>query len=110
MRRLLLALIVVAATGVPASAEDRIYSGRVESVYYSDHSGNIQGYTRLDKGLPGTSTAVKEDVWVMIYQHWIVIELKTRKTRIAVPRERVLAVHIGNEEANALNPSRKPNQ
>lgn len=107
MKPILVALILTATAGSSLLAEEPIFSGKVESVYYNDYRGNIHGYTRLEKGLPGTSTTVGEDVHVEIYQNWIIIELLARKNKTAVPRERVLEVYIGNEEANALNPARE---
>lgn len=108
MKNLLLVFVIVVTSSMSAIAEEPIFSGRVESVYFTNYSDRTQGYTRMPKGLSGATTDVNMDVWVHIYQRWIVIELKPRKIKTAIPRERVIAVNIGNDATNALYPVKNP--
>ena len=81
-----------------------IFSGRVEYVYYSDDHGAKRGYTRFEKGLPGTSTTVQEDVWVDVYPNWVVIKLLNRSNYTEIiPQQKMVSIIVGTEEGNALN-------
>lgn len=85
-------------------APEPLFSGRVESVFYEDFDNSLSGFTRFDKAYPGTSTAIREDPWVDIYQDWIVIRLKNRKDyAYVIPKERVRTIVVGTEESNRLN-------
>ena len=81
-----------------------LYSGAVESVYYKNHSGAIEGFTRDDKGLPGAAMQVHEDVWVEVYPEWVFIDLKRRSYQLAIPSRNVTEITIGNPESNKLSP------
>ena len=80
------------------------FSGRVAYVSFESESGGADVITRYDVGLPGTSTRLKEDVWVKVYQNWIHITLKNRRDSLTiVPRERVIQIDVGTKESNDLN-------
>lgn len=91
-------------TGLVKEDEKPLFAGRVESVYFLDETDGVQGYTRFDKGLPGTSTRVKEDVFVEVRTHWVVVKLLNRKdSSHLVPRERIRTITVGTQEGNELN-------
>ena len=91
-------------TGCFSEKEEGIFSGRVEYFYYTNKSGGAEGFTRFDQGLPGTSTMVKEDVWVEVYSNWVRVELKNRSGyTYIIPRERVIDIVVGTKEGNELN-------
>jgi hypothetical protein len=106
--RLKMQLVVTAVcTGLLCGCERKaLYSGPVEAVYYKDPIGGMTGFSRLDKGLPGTSTQVGEDVWVEIRPQWVFVELKKRGYRYAIPSANISEIIIGNAEANKLNPAK----
>ena len=84
--------------------ETPLFSGRVESFYYAGPNEGVLGFTRFEKGLPGTSTRVKEDVFVEVRQNWVRVKLLNRKDEsYLVPRERVRSILVGTEQGNALN-------
>jgi hypothetical protein len=108
--RLKMQLVVVTAVGAGllcGCERKALYSGPVEGIYYKDPSGGISGFSRTDKGLPGTSAQVGEDVWVEIHPQWVFIELKKRGGyRYAIPSANIAEIIIGNAEANQLNPAK----
>jgi hypothetical protein len=84
--------------------EKPLFSGRVTYVYYTEYNGSVSGFTRFDKGLPGTSTSINEDVWVDVYSDWIAIRLKNRNdSEIIIPKERVQKIIVGTKKENELN-------
>ncbi|TDU68065.1 hypothetical protein EI77_03182 [Prosthecobacter fusiformis] len=101
------ALILLPLLFLPMScgkSPDRLFSGRVESIYYLDHKDSVHGYTRFDKGLPGASTSIKEDPWVEVYPAWVVLSLKNRNDyTIIIPKERLRSITVGTKEGNDLN-------
>lgn len=73
----LLAIAVMFLTCCERQDALPIFSGRVEFIYYLDELDKTAGITRFDKGLAGTSTLVKEDVFVDVYKEWVVIDRKS---------------------------------
>ena len=106
MRVIILALatVVLFAGCSKREGQEPIFSGRVEFFYFQDSNDSVSGVTRFDKGLPGTKTSVKEDVFLEVYKDWVVMKLLNRKgsTQI-VPRERVREIIVGTQESNELN-------
>jgi hypothetical protein len=105
-RQWLVALLAAAALGFGGCQDSSgtVYSGRVESIYYTEYDNSLQGYTRFDKGLPGASTRVKVDVWVDVRADWVTIHLKGRSEyTVLVPKERVRVITVGSKETNELN-------
>ena len=101
---LLVSIAVMLLSGCAKHDTDPVFSGRVEYFYYSDQNDAIFGFTRFDKGLPGTSTMVKEDVFVEVQKDWVVVKLLNRKdASYIVPRERVRSIIVGTKEGNELN-------
>jgi hypothetical protein len=99
-----LVLLAFFFTACTPSKEKPIFSGRVEFFYYADEGDNIAGFTRFEKGFSGTSTRVKEDIWLDVYTHWVVATLKNRKNEsYLIPRERVRHIVVGTKEGNELN-------
>lgn len=99
----ILALAFMAGCDKP-SGRDVIFAGRVEYFYYLDEQDNVSGFTRFEKGLPGTSTMVKEDVFVEVHNDWLVVKLLNRNgASYVVPRERVRSLIVGTKERNELN-------
>lgn len=105
MKTILLASIaVMLLSGCAKSDSDPVFSGRVEYFYYIDQNDSISGFTRFDKGLPGTSTMVKEDVFVEVRKDWVLVKLLNREdASYIVPRERVRSIVVGTKEGNELN-------
>lgn len=70
MRVVIFALAaLVSFTGCSQRKEgEPIFSGRVEYFYFLDANDGVSGVTRFDKGLPGTTTSVKEDVFLEVYK------------------------------------------
>jgi hypothetical protein len=106
---IIIAMILSGCTKeIPSTTEQTtnktIFSGRVEHVYYVDETGATSGYTRFDKGLPGTSTTIKEDVWVDIFPNWVVIKLMNRKGyEQIIPQHKIVSIAVGTKEGNELN-------
>jgi hypothetical protein len=97
-------LIAAVMTGCFSEKEESIFSGRVEYFYYTNKSGGTTGFTRSEKGFPGTSTMVNEDVWVEVYPTWVKVELKNRSGyTYIIPRDRVVDIVVGTKEGNELN-------
>jgi hypothetical protein len=87
-----------------AEKEEAIFSGRVEHFYYTDVTGAVDGVTRFEEGLPGTSTMVEEDVWVDVYPAWVKVKLKNRNDySYVIPTHRVVEIAVGTKEGNDLN-------
>jgi hypothetical protein len=113
MRHTLLVIIIAMILSgctkeIPSTTEQptnkTIFSGRVEHVYYLDQNGATSGYTRFDKGLTGTNTGIKEDVWVDVFPNWVVIKLMNREGyEQIIPQHRILSIAVGTKEGNELN-------
>ena len=105
MKNIILALIATALlSGCTRHDSAPLFSGRVEYFYSLDEHDGVSGFTRFDKGLPGTSTSVKEDVFVEVHKEWVIVKLLNRKdTTYVVPRERVRSIIVGTKEGNELN-------
>lgn len=90
------------------SAEgDPVFSGRVSHFYYLDQNDKVSGFTRHDQALPGTSAMTKEDVYIEVYEQWVVVKLLNRKeSSYIVPRERVRSIVVGTKAENELNPGK----
>jgi hypothetical protein len=102
MKKNLIALI--ATLMLCSCSEKPIFSGRVGYVYFENESGGTEVITRFDHGIPGTSTMVKEDVWVDVFDEWIQIVLKNRNDYVTIiPREKVIRVVVETKEGNELN-------
>ena len=85
-------------------SETPLFSGRVAYVSFESESGGTKVMTRYEQGIPGTSTRVKEDVWVDIYNEWVRIVLKNRNdSTTIIPRERVIQINVETKEFNELN-------
>ena len=101
MKNIILAFI---ATALLSGCTRPLFSGRVEYFYSLDEHDAVSGFTRFDNGLPGTSTSVKEDVFVEVHKEWVIVKLLNRKdTTYVVPRERVRSIIVGTKEGNELN-------
>jgi len=105
MKNIILVLIATALlSGCTRHDTEPLFSGRVEYFYFLDQHDTVSGFTRFDKGLPGTSTTVKEDVFVEVHKEWVVVKQLNRKDpSYIVPRERVRAIIVGTKEGNELN-------
>ncbi|MGJ8678461.1 MAG: hypothetical protein ACSHX0_13165 [Akkermansiaceae bacterium] len=80
------------------------FSGRVAYIYYKSESGGTKVVTRFDTGIPGTSTSLREDVWVDVYEDWVHVILKNRNDHLTIiPRERVIKIVVETKEGNELN-------
>lgn len=98
------AIALLLLTACDRRDETPLFAGRVESFYYAGPNEAVSGFTRFEKGLPGTSTRVKEDVFVEVRQNWVRVKLLNRKDEsYLVPRERVRSILVGTEQGNALN-------
>ena len=98
---LLTGCILLIGCSKPAGS---LFSGRVAYVYFLDTNNSVTGYTRFDKGLPGTGTSVHEDPWVDVYPEWVIVRLMNRKDHTEiVPRDRVRSIIVGTREDNELN-------
>lgn len=101
---LLGSIVLLLLTGCGRQDETPVFAGRVESFYYAGPNDAVSGFTRFDQGQPGTSTRVKEDVHVEVWQNWVRVKLLNRRDEAyLVPRERVRSIVIGTPEGNALN-------
>lgn len=90
--------------GCAKQDSEPLFSGRVEYFYYLDQNDVLSGFTRFEKGLPGTSTMTKEDVFVEVQNDWVTVRLLNRKNAsYIVPRERVRSIVVGTKEGNELN-------
>lgn len=106
---LLVSGAVMFLSGCAKRDAEPVFSGRVEYFYYLDQNDAVSGFTRFDKGLPGTSTMVKEDVFVEVRKDWVVVTLLNRKgASCIVPRERVKSIIVGTKERNELNIPKSP--
>lgn len=101
---LVLSISLMLLTGCGEQDTTPLFSGRVEYFYYLDHNDAVSGFTRFEKGLPGTSTCVNEDVHVEVRNDWVTVTLLNRKNAsYIVPRERVRSIVVGTKEGNELN-------
>jgi hypothetical protein len=105
MKNYIVALIaVILCSGCCRRDTKPLFSGRVEYFYYLDEHDAVSGFTRFDKGIPGTATSIKEDVFVEVHKDWVLVKLLNRKdASYVVPRERVRAIIVGTKEGNELN-------
>ena len=90
--------------GCAGHEEKPLFSGRVEYFYALDEKNALSGFTRFEEGLPGTSTMVKEDVFVEVHKEWVIVKLLNRKGySYIVPRDRVRTLIVGTKEGNELH-------
>jgi hypothetical protein len=105
MKNIILILIVTALlSGCTRHDAEPLFAGRVEYFYFLDAHDAVSGFTRFDKGLPGTSTSVKEDVFIEVHKEWVIVKLQNRKdASYIVPRDRVRSIIVGTKEGNEVN-------
>ncbi|TLD72541.1 hypothetical protein FEM03_00235 [Phragmitibacter flavus] len=105
MKQLLIfSISLVLLTGCGEQNAKLLFSGRVEYFYYLNQNDLVSGFTRFEKGLPGTSTMAKEDVYVEVRNDWVIVKLLNRKNAsYIVPRDRVRSIIVGTKEGNELN-------
>ena len=84
--------------------ETEIFSGKIHSIYYEGMTGGVQGVSRSENGRSGTSTSVNADVSIKVYKDWVEISTGEKKSKIIVPRNRVLEINTGTKEGNKLYP------
>jgi len=106
MKTIALISLVAASllVGCSSHEEKPSFSDRVAYFYYLDEKDSVSGFTRFDKGLPGTSTRVNEDVWLDVYADYVFVTIKNRADEsYIIPRERIKLIAVGNPEGNELN-------
>ena len=90
--------------GCSSDKEQPSFSDRVAYFYYLDEKDSVSGFTRFDKGFPGTSTRVNEDVWLDVYADYVFVTIKNRADEsYIIPRERIKLIAVGNPKVNELN-------
>jgi|ERR1051326_101144 hypothetical protein len=119
MKRAIYFLAVLTVIHEFAYAEEPLFAGMVQSVSY-EVAGKLTVFTRESSGATNVTTretakeitSFSQDVWVKVYQNWVMIDLKRKKTdfEIAIPREQIREIIIGNGDRNKLPIQSQGNQ
>ncbi|MFG0334762.1 MAG: hypothetical protein ACF8TS_15505 [Maioricimonas sp. JB049] len=104
MRTLVLAVTFVLTSATAAQAAEPLFSGPVHTVVYRDVGNVLCAFTRGDKGIPGTSSRLNEDVWVTIHPQWVMIELKNRNVMHIFPADRILRIDAEMKDTRSPAP------